>query len=307
MQDRRRKVGPALTIRRTRGIARGVFAGKLLDGAAELLLLELRRDEDQVGGHIESHVPAPYASNHVGLSIELQFATKLDAKTGKWALDLCKRNMQQVYNDSGYSWCDADKKEELLEHAPRQALAEVALWNAKRDRRGAGAPRGLVHRRNMVDGALASTILAVGSALSPSDLEQAGIVHSAAAIILGSRVGGGDLEAYEMGGGGGAADTRALLDALALRARAPRLPLAVHLSQHPQSRQLRGSAHLLESTPLRVTGAIDVLVRRKRHVRVAERVRGVRAREWRACVGLRRERVLLLLLNILIERRVGLL
>jgi hypothetical protein len=24
--------------------------------------------------------------------------------------------MKQVYDDSGYTWCDADKKEELIEH-----------------------------------------------------------------------------------------------------------------------------------------------------------------------------------------------
>jgi hypothetical protein len=35
---------------------------------------------------------------------------------GLWARDLTKRNMKQVYDDSGYTWCDADKKEELIEH-----------------------------------------------------------------------------------------------------------------------------------------------------------------------------------------------
>jgi hypothetical protein len=34
-----------------------------------------------------------------GMDLEIQFATKLQAKDGKWALDLTKRNMQTLYND----------------------------------------------------------------------------------------------------------------------------------------------------------------------------------------------------------------
>ena len=85
-----------------------------------------------------------------GLSIELQFATKLDAKTGKWALDLCKRNMQQVYNDSGYSWCDADKKEELLEHG-----GAARFLVARKKRTGSDdshKPLGFVHFRFTLQG-----------------------------------------------------------------------------------------------------------------------------------------------------------
>lgn len=51
-----------------------------------------------------------------GKDLEIQFRTALPPKDGKWALDLTKRNMKQLYDDSGYAWCDADKKEELLEH-----------------------------------------------------------------------------------------------------------------------------------------------------------------------------------------------
>jgi len=51
-----------------------------------------------------------------GKNLEIQFRTALPPKDSKWALDLTKRNMQQVYDDSGYAWCDADKKEELVEH-----------------------------------------------------------------------------------------------------------------------------------------------------------------------------------------------
>jgi hypothetical protein len=39
-----------------------------------------------------------------GLDLEIQFVTKFLLKDGKWACDLTKRNMKQLYNDSGYSY-----------------------------------------------------------------------------------------------------------------------------------------------------------------------------------------------------------
>lgn len=39
-----------------------------------------------------------------GLDLEIQFVTKFQLKDGKWACDLTKRNMKQLYNDSGYSY-----------------------------------------------------------------------------------------------------------------------------------------------------------------------------------------------------------
>jgi hypothetical protein len=40
----------------------------------------------------------------------------MDQATAKWAQSLCKRNMETLYDDSGYEWCDLDKEDELTEH-----------------------------------------------------------------------------------------------------------------------------------------------------------------------------------------------
>lgn len=68
-----------------------------------------------------------------GIDLEIQFATKFAQKDGKWAMDLTKRNMKQLYDDSGYSWCDADKKEELIDHGGAARFLIVRKKRTERD------------------------------------------------------------------------------------------------------------------------------------------------------------------------------
>lgn len=68
-----------------------------------------------------------------GIDLEIQFATKFVQKDGKWAMDLTKRNMRQLYDDSGYSWCDADKKEELIDHGGAARFLIVRKKRTERD------------------------------------------------------------------------------------------------------------------------------------------------------------------------------
>jgi hypothetical protein len=83
-------------------------------GPARLLA---RADESGRDRDVSADVGAFMKYNKIeGFDLEIQFATKFLLKDGKWALDLTRRNMKQKYNESGYSWCDADKKEELIEH-----------------------------------------------------------------------------------------------------------------------------------------------------------------------------------------------
>jgi hypothetical protein len=82
--------------------------------------------------------------------LEITFATKFPQKDGRWALDLTKRNMQQLYDESGYSWCDADKKEELIEHGGAARFLIVRKKRTERD--DSHRPVGFAHFRFTLQG-----------------------------------------------------------------------------------------------------------------------------------------------------------
>ena len=94
----------------------------------------------------------------------------------------------------------------------------------------------------------------VGSALSPMDLDSAGIEHASVALVVSE-------DHHGLGNASTAsdeltlpdeADTRAVLDALSIRYRVPALRTVVHLARHPQAHQLRaaGVHAVLESATL---------------------------------------------------------
>ena len=51
-----------------------------------------------------------------GLDCTISFSNQLDRETSTWAHSLCKQNMEKIYDDSGYGWCDLDKEDELMDH-----------------------------------------------------------------------------------------------------------------------------------------------------------------------------------------------
>jgi hypothetical protein len=57
-----------------------------------------------------------FISRRNGLDCSISFTTNLDKTTATWAHALCKSNMEKLYDDSGYGWCDLDKEDELVEH-----------------------------------------------------------------------------------------------------------------------------------------------------------------------------------------------
>ena len=75
------------------------------------LIDENRKDRD-----VTADVKPFLSYKRNGLDLSIQFATKIATKDSKWALETCKENMQQVYDDSGYMWDDDDKREELMDH-----------------------------------------------------------------------------------------------------------------------------------------------------------------------------------------------
>ena len=89
----------------------------------------------------------------------------------------------------------------------------------------------------------------IGSALSSADLGRASLHEAVAALVVseGRLTRQAALPAAE-----DAEDTRAVLDALSLRYRAPSLPCVVRLTRHVQARQLRalGMHSVLEAAPL---------------------------------------------------------
>ena len=95
----------------------GYFWRLGLTSAAFLCAHARPADESGRDRDVSADVGAFMKYNKIeGFDLEIQFATKFLLKDGKWALDLTRRNMKEKYNESGYSWCDADKKEELIEH-----------------------------------------------------------------------------------------------------------------------------------------------------------------------------------------------
>ena len=69
----------------------------------------------------------------------------MDQATAKWAHSLCKRNMEALYDDSGYGWCDLDKEDELTNH---EGAARFLIVNDKTEGRNAG----FVHFRFTLQG-----------------------------------------------------------------------------------------------------------------------------------------------------------
>ena len=67
----------------------------------------------------EGIAPAFMKYDRNGLDVVLQFSPKLTAKESSWAFDICKQNMEERYDDSGYGWDDDDKRRELAEGGAR--------------------------------------------------------------------------------------------------------------------------------------------------------------------------------------------
>lgn len=64
--------------------------------------------------------------NKNGLSIELSVhrVTDLDEETKMWAFDLTKRNMQERYIQSSWTWKDSQKLEELTDDSAWYLIAK---------------------------------------------------------------------------------------------------------------------------------------------------------------------------------------
>ena len=55
-------------------------------------------------------------------NISISFASSLKPNELEWAFDICKENMEDIYDASGYGWDDDDKKSELTESGARFLL-----------------------------------------------------------------------------------------------------------------------------------------------------------------------------------------
>jgi len=66
--------------------------------------------------------PAFMKYDRNGLSLSIEFSTRLTRKESEWAFDKVKENMEERYDASGYGWDDDDKRKELSEEGTRFLL-----------------------------------------------------------------------------------------------------------------------------------------------------------------------------------------
>jgi N-alpha-acetyltransferase 40 len=82
-----------------------------------------------------------------GCDFVIDFSAKLSETEAKWAFNLVKKNMESVYDASGYGWDDTDKMRELTEQGGR-----FLLLREKSDSAAPGQLKGFCHFRFTVQG-----------------------------------------------------------------------------------------------------------------------------------------------------------
>jgi hypothetical protein len=60
-----------------------------------------------------------YDRNGLNLKIEFYAGDALPVELSDYAHELCKSNMEEVYDTSGYGWDDMDKMDEFCDPASR--------------------------------------------------------------------------------------------------------------------------------------------------------------------------------------------
>jgi GNAT superfamily N-acetyltransferase len=103
------------------------------------------RDKDVTSGI----APAFMKYERNGVSLEIEFSSKLTDDQADWAFELAKENMEEVYDASGYGWDDSDKMMELTEAGARFLLIRKKRLNFD-DRPGDLV--GFVHFRFTIQG-----------------------------------------------------------------------------------------------------------------------------------------------------------
>jgi hypothetical protein len=102
--------GSSQTVAITKSKARATAA---IDGA----IVTLRRalfDDDGRDKDVTVGVAAPFLKyDRKGLDVMIGFSAKLRKEEAKWAFDLIKSGMEDLYDASGYGWDDEDKREQL--------------------------------------------------------------------------------------------------------------------------------------------------------------------------------------------------
>ena len=70
----------------------------------------------------EGIAPLFLSYNRNGLNLQFEFSSKLSRAEANWAFELTKKNMESIYETSGYGWDDEDKMKELTEQGARFLL-----------------------------------------------------------------------------------------------------------------------------------------------------------------------------------------